>query len=713
MAQTRSRRRRASSAVATPVKRVETRRFWIGTSIAISGILVSIGIWRLTPQTLVQVNPAVIEPLPTAIPTEKAPAQSSPIKKIPFKRLVPATDRTPITMASGIESITKMRSPVMRAPMTPELPAPLKRADRGILAVENRKRGPDTSPPGNNDTSVAINNPPIAPDQHSNFCLPGMCPFSISGKRGRFIATSVRPELLAAKHAAIAGTGNLALSEASGASNFAGMGLWMPQTQRSLEAMLTTLRGKWPYHDPGPIRITIVGTADYSAASTPDRTIVVPFGLLQRAKSDDEVAWVIAHEFSHIALGHVRRQASRPSLSPSFWNAIHPTLMADESSRSSSLPIRVDQLRTFIELNVASFSRNQEDQADVLALDLILAAGFSPMGANSAFDNIDIDDLSATSSLAALNSELLARKKIISESYPANNPNNENNIKSFIAEYSADITTLFSKYLEDRLKMSHRPTVKRRAGINTYFKNAYDTPLPKNERVMWLSDVRITPEFKEAVIAIDAREGAIRELSHAFIDAADERKSARSADDILHHAFSTRFRDTPLILNLAARIKVLLGDDASAQRLYDLADRATATREGSTSPDIFFSQSIDGYRDHIALLIRDGRFEAALDLLKVADQRIANDALLPSRINIYAQSGRSADLISSIQRCLDSETPGVATQCKIALLSDAKTIATAAATSQGRMLLEEQRASATQQPHAKALIEQLPRSHDE
>ena len=61
----------------------------------------------------------------------------------------------------------------------------------------------------------------------------------------------------------------------------------------------------------------ILGVDYYNAYSLPDGSIVVAFGLLDQAQSDDEVAFVLAHELGHVRLGHFAAKAARAPAAPS------------------------------------------------------------------------------------------------------------------------------------------------------------------------------------------------------------------------------------------------------------------------------------------------------------------------------------------------------------------------------------------------------------
>ena len=143
------------------------------------------------------------------------------------------------------------------------------------------------------------------PQQASAQCL-FKCGFSENGKGGPFIQAEVKEKDLAESDATIAAAhadGALGAGTIDSGELF-GTGFSMPETEAALEALIESFRPHWPYRQPGPIDVKIIGSYGFSPLANPDNVIVVPLGMILRAESDDEIAWVMAHEFSHFALGH-------------------------------------------------------------------------------------------------------------------------------------------------------------------------------------------------------------------------------------------------------------------------------------------------------------------------------------------------------------------------------------------------------------------------
>jgi Zn-dependent protease with chaperone function len=74
-----------------------------------------------------------------------------------------------------------------------------------------------------------------------------------------------------------------------------------------LQSLLDRLARHWP-DNPYPLRIAIADEAQLNAFAVPGGMIIVTSGLLARADSENEVAFVLAHEIGHFAgRDHLRR----------------------------------------------------------------------------------------------------------------------------------------------------------------------------------------------------------------------------------------------------------------------------------------------------------------------------------------------------------------------------------------------------------------------
>jgi predicted Zn-dependent protease len=119
-------------------------------------------------------------------------------------------------------------------------------------------------------------------------------------------------------------------------------------------------------------RITILNSPAINAFALPGGYLYVTRGLLALANDSAEVAAVLAHEMGHITANHAvaRQNKAREALVVS--NAVSEVLNDDESGQ---LALAASQ-RT-----LASFSRQQELEADAIGVRTIGKAGYDPFAA--------------------------------------------------------------------------------------------------------------------------------------------------------------------------------------------------------------------------------------------------------------------------------------------------------------------------------------------
>jgi Zn-dependent protease with chaperone function/predicted house-cleaning NTP pyrophosphatase (Maf/HAM1 superfamily) len=546
-------------------------------------------------------------------------------------------------------------------------------------------------------------------------CVPGLdCRFTVSGKDGPFLAKQVTPEKLAAADVVANGAvvGSQSLDQRSlNKGEFSGAGLIMPLTEAALRARLDQIRAKWPYRDPGPVRIRIIASAKYAPSARADRTIIVPLGLLMRARSSDEVAWVLAHEYSHIALNHFARDARQAQNMMAVQNVVMgiqtgfdlaQTRMDETGGKlrvyvvedpklqaaSSSVWARSKDVELGLELLNQGLSRKQEDQADAAGLDLALAAGFSDEGYAQALETVDADEARLALTLKTLNTDLLQVLRASQETAKKNsNTSSWSDIgKGFLADMKRNIGQVLLDRAKDVAMRSHRPADVRRKGMASYYDKAFPDLTPPEATEAWLVKVRATSEFADAQAAVVARDKAMD------LVAAQDLKGAIA---LLRPILGRRYGDTPFIVSATARILWKSGDYASADTLYDQAERigkaqsvATAAAKSkskakTTSPpvgaatpvrfDIFTTQNIEGFREHVEMLVEHGAYAKALSVIADAKSRFGDDdAFLPYMVTIYVQTRKTAELMAVNARCAALSDPRLHDDCIRALYSPAQ-----------------------------------------
>jgi predicted Zn-dependent protease len=119
-------------------------------------------------------------------------------------------------------------------------------------------------------------------------------------------------------------------------------------------------------------RVTILNTPVVNAFALPSGNLYVTRGLLALANDGSEIAAVMAHEIGHVTARHSALRAEREREAAVISRAAEVI-----QSRQKGEEIRSNQ-----RLSVASFSRQQELEADAIGVRAIARAGYDPYGAS-------------------------------------------------------------------------------------------------------------------------------------------------------------------------------------------------------------------------------------------------------------------------------------------------------------------------------------------
>jgi Zn-dependent protease with chaperone function len=125
-------------------------------------------------------------------------------------------------------------------------------------------------------------------------------------------------------------------------------------------------------------RIHIINSPTINAFALPGGTIFIYRGMIDFARSDDELACVLGHEIAHAYRRHGMKRMRR--------NAAAQILIAKlfENQQDAQLLAQVGNL--FVS---QSFSRRNEDESDSVGMQIAAGAGYDPAGATTLWERMD------------------------------------------------------------------------------------------------------------------------------------------------------------------------------------------------------------------------------------------------------------------------------------------------------------------------------------
>ncbi|HEX9893903.1 MAG TPA: M48 family metallopeptidase [Gemmatimonadales bacterium] len=124
-----------------------------------------------------------------------------------------------------------------------------------------------------------------------------------------------------------------------------------------------------------PYQIKAVNAAEINAFALPGGPMYVNRGLIETARTEAELAGVLAHEMSHVALRHGTHQASKVYLTRSGLGILGGLIGKPSSSAS-----RIVNTIGGVGLNAVflKFSRDDEYEADKVGAEIMAQAGYDP-----------------------------------------------------------------------------------------------------------------------------------------------------------------------------------------------------------------------------------------------------------------------------------------------------------------------------------------------
>jgi len=233
-----------------------------------------------------------------------------------------------------------------------------------------------------------------------------------------------------------------------------------------------------------PGRVVLLANPAFGAYSTPDGNIYIAMGWLPFLGSEDEMAAIVAHELGHVLLKH--HSADLVSGFQKRAQAAHELGLAAKMTIANRPPSKDDQ-RTLLGSQVLAgvtdkavmpaWGRRQETAADLLGIDLLIRAGYSPVAMATMLEKYQAWEKHTQQDEEALR----ARAGEVMRS-----------------DWGEELKAAWNRMVES-LAASHPDTAQRLSDVAGYLDRHYaDTPLPALQTGAW-TEVRGVPEVREVM----------------------------------------------------------------------------------------------------------------------------------------------------------------------------------------------------------------------
>ncbi len=158
-------------------------------------------------------------------------------------------------------------------------------------------------------------------------------------------------------------------------------------TNPAVTEYVSRLGAKLAAYAPGskyPYQFKVVNLSDINAFALPGGYVYIHRGLIERARTEGELAGVMAHEISHVALRHQTNRVSKAYLAQTGVGILGGLFGSKSGSSTRSIVGAVGGfgLNSLFLKN----SRSAEEQADIVGAQIMAKAGYDPMDMARFFD---------------------------------------------------------------------------------------------------------------------------------------------------------------------------------------------------------------------------------------------------------------------------------------------------------------------------------------
>lgn len=310
----------------------------------------------------------------------------------------------------------------------------------------------------------------------------------------------------------------------------------VPALERELRPVLEAFAGVWPY---APLERTpkILFRADeaYQAQALPDNTIIVSLGLLEAAQSDSEVLFVLAHEYAHLLLGHFTKEetiagaknatqaVSVAWAAGSAFNSMKKSggslsamQTGFEAGARKGAPI-AEALRFAVDdIFAPSWNRGQENEADALAVDLLIRSNMTIDSYANVFARLqkafETEKASrdkrkaAADAVQATMAETMKTltSSVTAASFTGSGAGMQGLGSSLLKTAGGALLNNMGAITKSLGGSSHLPPEERRNGLAAYFQAGYPTAEPPIDTGAMVGRIRARPDFAKAVATRNA-----------------------------------------------------------------------------------------------------------------------------------------------------------------------------------------------------------------
>ncbi|WDE11052.1 M48 family metallopeptidase [Thalassomonas haliotis] len=420
-----------------------------------------------------------------------------------------------------------------------------------------------------------------------------------------------------------------------------------PELTTYLQNITDHIIKQWPGT---PIKSKVVIVNSYTFGPYVDQfgVIHVPLGMLENVESEDEIASLLSHEVGHILLRHHERSEVVKSQQEYVKNIASTVVVVntakntklnkvgenykliytptEQSKNNTSKAAIYSYLINSLSDNVWStaWARNQEDEADLLGLDLLVHSGYSPRAASHTLDRLS-DFQGKQKSI--LNTFIDNKKEALANAWQ------EGDMAALGQEASTTLlegTVSLIDSTTDYLKKSHMSPADRNLNLRHYIRKEYRSKKRKRvNKTTW-------KQMKSSLAVRNILEGY--KFSYQATNAISQSEYA-SAKKLFSQSLNPHTSNQPAIREVAYTLNMAQGKPIQAEQHL-----AFIEHWGLASPNF--------YKSIIEEKMKKSNFVEALKYIEKAEKYLHNNEMFIVEKSIALnQEYREEDSIKSLHEC--------------------------------------------------------------
>ncbi|MBI3785222.1 MAG: M48 family metalloprotease [Deltaproteobacteria bacterium] len=414
-----------------------------------------------------------------------------------------------------------------------------------------------------------------------------------------------------------------------------------PALEQYLDGILGKLQNGSPIHN-APAQVHVLASHDWGATTTADANIYVNLGLLDQLESEDEVAAVLAHELVHALRNHndsdvvedLQRRAFL--LSRIAFEVKDRVDNGGAEKKGSSKPDSLLKnewygLQANMRILSPAWNRTQEQEADLLGVDLLAAAGYCTCAMRTVLQKQQEWEKQAAAQpqttgtdpqLDALVNSLVGNSKNAEAATPNTAPDLKDVGKSILKNIIKSTTTSMAS--------THPDTAERLRVVAEYSSQYYREAEQRTPAADALKKMRGTKEIKTIFTNYSRAFEAMDKLRDGNAQEAEKLASLGTAGSTAKHSCPAY---------VLASVRTAQGKQAEAMKLLE-------STFGSAEPALLT------YKEAAKIQMQGGKTKEALALLERANREFKEPpAFFPDLIRAYHKVGRNDDASSAVLRC--------------------------------------------------------------